>query len=95
MQDDKNKNNDNDIFETEGIIIEDDQQQNANNTDTENLNEKTVKMELVDAIGIEISRSSDAPIEDVVISDEIKKELNDGGIELLPSEEKDNDTDYL
>ncbi len=90
-----NNNNKDDEFDSilkkEGIIIENKQPQNEEES-IEKLKTEEVEKELFNAIGAEIKKTIE--LDDEPITDDVKEELNKGGIEVLPPEPLD-DNDRL
>lgn len=86
MSDDKNKDDEfNSALEAEGIVIENEQTESKD----EKLKTEDIEKEIFNAVGAKIEKTTEIP--DEPITDDVKKELNDGGIELLPPEPTDSD----
>ncbi len=79
------------MFEKEGIFIENDRNQEED-MNAEKLNTEDIEKELLGSIDIEFKKTIDT--EEVVTTGDIKKELNEGGIEILPNEPLDDDGVY-
>ncbi len=91
MPNNNKKDDFNSILESEGIIIENKQSQNEEES-MDKLKMEEVEKELFNAVGAEIKKTIE--IDDNPITDEVKKELNKRGIEVLPPEPLD-DNDRL
>ncbi len=79
------------MFEKEGIFIENDRTQEEN-IGAEKLNTEDIKKELLNSIDIDdIEFKKTVEVEGTLNTVEIRKELNEGGIEILPNEPLDDD----